>query len=179
MENQLPTLTNITTTIDSNKQDSQKIIVKAHANGASDPDGVITSYVWYYKTASDEEPQGLQITQKPEMTFVLPNITEKYQFGVIIEDNDGARIDSKEILSNNAPLIVDNENSNIHLPLITLSSNKKVAKIGEAINFTADVKTILGTNVTTKSQYAWDFDGDGRFDDKSSAATISHTFDKA
>ena len=57
LTNQSPQLTNISTTVDTNKKDSQKLIVKATANGVSDPDGVITSYIWYYKTASDEEPQ--------------------------------------------------------------------------------------------------------------------------
>lgn len=179
LENQLPTLTNISTTLDASKQDSQKVIVKARANGVSDPDGVITSYIWYYTTASDEEPQGLQITQKPEMTFVLPNITEKYYFGVIIEDNDGSRVDSKEILSSNAPLIIDNENSNVHLPLITLTANNKIVKIGQPVNISAQVKTILGTDVTSKAQYSWDFDGDGRIDERSSTSSISHTFQKA
>jgi len=50
------------------------------ANGALDPDGVITSYIWYYTTESDPEPQNIQITQKSDITFVLPNITEKYYF---------------------------------------------------------------------------------------------------
>jgi hypothetical protein len=71
--------------------------VKVKANGAIDPDGVITSYIWYFKTESDPEPQNIQITQKDEITFVLPNVTEKYYFGVIIEDNDGAKVDSTEL----------------------------------------------------------------------------------
>lgn len=179
LENQAPVLTNISTSIDSSKQDSQKIIVKAKANGVSDSDGVITSYIWYYTTASDNEAQGLQITQKPEMTFVLPNITEKYYFGVIIEDNDGARIDSKNILSTNAPLIIDNENSNIHLPLITLRTNNKAVKVGQPVNFIAEAKTILGSDITSKAQFAWDFDGDGRIDERSASSSISHTYNKA
>lgn len=179
LENQAPVLTNISTTVDANKQDSQKLIVKAKANGVSDADGVITSYIWYYTTNSDNEPQGLQITQKPEMTFVLPNITEKYYFGVIIEDNDGARVDSKNILSTNAPLIIDNENSNVHLPLISLKTNNKAVKVGQQVNFIAEAKTILGTDITNKAQFAWDFDGNGRIDEKSSTPNISHTYNKA
>lgn len=179
LNNQPPQLTNITTTIDASKKDSQKIIVKATANGANDPDGVVTSYIWYYTTESDNEPQGLQITQSPTMTFVLPNVTEKYYFGVIIEDNDGMRVDSKQILSSQAPLIIDNENSNIHLPLITLHVPNKVIKVGQNVTFSAEAKTITGNNVTNKAQYAWDFDGDGRIDEKTSTPSVSHTFTKA
>ena len=88
LANHPPELTSLTSTIDSAKKDSQKVLVRVQANGAIDPDGVITSYIWYYTTESDPEPQNVQITQKNEITFVLPNITEKYYFGVILEDND-------------------------------------------------------------------------------------------
>lgn len=80
LKNQPPELTSISTNVDTTKKDSQKLLVKVSANGAIDPDGVITSYIWYYTTESDKEPQNIQITQKPEITFVLPNITEKYFF---------------------------------------------------------------------------------------------------
>jgi len=80
LTNQTPEITSLTTSIDSTKKDSQKILVKVQANGAVDPDGVITSYIWYYTTETDPEPQNIQITQKSDITFVLPNITEKYYF---------------------------------------------------------------------------------------------------
>lgn len=67
-------------TIDGNKKDTQKIIVNVVANGARDEDGVITSYIWFYTTESDQEKQNIRITQSPSTTFVLPNVTEKYYF---------------------------------------------------------------------------------------------------
>lgn len=124
IKNQLPGLTGISTSIDTNKKDSQKVLVRVNANGASDPDGVITSYIWYYTTESDREPQNVQITQKPEITFVLPNITEKYYFGVILEDNDGAKANSMTDTTEQVPLILDNQNGNIYMPLIALSMPK-------------------------------------------------------
>lgn len=80
LSNQPPEITSITTTLDDTKKDSQKVIVRVQANGAIDPDGVISSYIWYYTTESDPEPQNVQITQKNNIAFVLPNITEKYYF---------------------------------------------------------------------------------------------------
>lgn len=177
--NQAPTLTNITTTIDANKKDSQKVIVHAVANGATDPDGVITSYVWYYTTESDPEPQSIQITQNPQMTFVLPNITEKYYFGVILEDNDWTRVNSSDLFQNKTPLLIDNANGNTNMPLITLNVPKKTVKAGEKVRFTVDAKTIMGTNITNKSQYAWDFDGDGKVDDKGTNPNWEYTYTKA
>lgn len=179
LKNHPPELTNISTSVDSTKKDSQKVVVKATANGVQDPDGVVVSYIWYYTTESDPEPQNIQISQNPSMTFVLPNVTEKYYFGVILEDNDGARVNSADILQRSTPLIIDNANGNIYLPLITLSTSKTNAKVGEKIRFSVDAKTIIGTNVTSKSQYAWDFDGDGRIDERSSGPSIEYAYPKA
>lgn len=180
LANNPPVLTSLSTSVDSGKKDSQKVIVRVTANGARDPDGVITSYIWYYKTASDQEPQNTQISTKPEITFVLPNIQEKYYFGVILEDNDGAQTNSMESSQNQTPLIIDNNNSNVYLPLITLSLPKSTVNVGETVNFSVEAKTILGTNITNKSEYAWDFDGDGRMDvSKLTAPTVTHTYDRA
>lgn len=124
IENALPKITSIDTSIDTTKKDSQKLIVNVTANGARDEDGVITSYIWYYKTESDSEPQNVKITQSPKTTFVLPNISEKYTFGVILEDNDGARVNSADTLKDQSPLIITNDDGNINLPLISLTVPK-------------------------------------------------------
>lgn len=180
LTNQPPEITSLTVSQDSTKKDSQKILVKVQANGALDPDGVITSYIWYYTTESDPEPQNIQITQKSDITFVLPNITEKYYFWVILEDNDGAKMNSTDSGQNPAPLIIDNANGNIHIPLITLTVPKTVINIGESLRFSVDVKTIIpGVNITNKSEYAWDFDGDGRIDEKSNTPTIDHIYTRS
>jgi PKD repeat protein len=176
LRNQPPELTSISTSIDSSKQDSQKLLVKVTANGVRDPDGVVTSYIWYYTTESDKEPQNVQITQKPEITFVLPNITEKYYFGVILEDNDGAKVNSLDSSADQAPLILDNQNGNVYLPLISLSTPKTAILAGDPMHVSVDAKTILWTNITKKSEYSWDFDGDGKFDEKTSVASIDHVY---
>lgn len=176
IKNQPPELTNISHSVDSTKKDSQKVLVRVMANGALDPDGVITSYVWYYTTESDPEPQNIQITQKPEITFVLPNITEKYYFGVILEDNDGARVNSMRDGGDRSPLILDNQNGNIYMPLITLTTPKNTILVGESVQMSAEAKTIVGTNITKNAEYAWDFDGDGRYDERTTNSTITHVY---
>ncbi len=43
-----------------------------------------------------------------------------------------------------------------------------------------EVKTIIpGVNITNKSEYAWDFDGDGRIDEKSTLPSIEHVYTKS
>jgi hypothetical protein len=176
IKNQLPRFTSISTSVDTNKKDSQKVLVRVTANGASDPDGVITSYIWYYTTESDREPQNVQITQKPEITFVLPNITEKYYFGVILEDNDGAKTNSMTDADEQVPLILDNQNGNIYMPLISLTLPKSAVLVGENVHMSVEAKTIIGVNITKNAEYAWDFDGDGKFDERSANPSVNHVF---
>ncbi|MBP9779181.1 PKD domain-containing protein [Candidatus Gracilibacteria bacterium] len=175
IRNEKPDLTSITTSIDATKKDAQKVLVKVTANGARDPDGVITSYIWFYTTESDKEPQNIQITQKNEITFVLPNITEKYYFGVILEDNDGGRKNSTDDSVEQMPLLIDNQDGNIYLPLISLTG-PKIGLAGEQLKFSAEAKTIVGTNITNKAEYAWDFDGDGKIDEKTTSPTINYAY---
>ena len=146
------------------------------ANGARDEDGVITSYIWYYKTESDSEPQNVKITQSPKTSFVLPNISEKYTFGVILEDNDGARVNSTDILKDQSPLVITNDDGNINLPLITLSIPKTQLLTGEKAEFSVTAKNILGTDLTPKSEYVWDFDGDGKIDAKTTTPQADHVY---
>jgi PKD repeat protein len=176
IKNLAPKLTSITTSMDQTKKDSQKVIVTVNANGARDDDGVITSYVWYYMTESDSEKQNVRITQAPSTTFVLPNITEKYYFGVIIEDNDGARTDSTDTLTDQAPLIVANEDANVNMPLITLSVDKSQVLTDDLVNFSVAARNILGKDITSVSEYYWDFDWDGHIDKKSNEPTATYSY---
>ena len=40
----------------------------------------------------------------------------------------------------------------------------------------AEAKTIVGTNITKNAEYAWDFDGDGRFDERSANPSVNYVF---
>lgn len=176
IKNIAPKLTGISTRIDTSKKDSQKVIVTAIADGAKDEDGVITSYTWYYTTESDSEPQWVTITQNPQKTFVLPNINEKYYFNVILEDNDGARTNSTDVIRDTVPLIIANEDGNVNMPLISLKTPRSQVLAGETIEFFVQAKTILGTDITNKSEYAWDFDGDGKIDKKTAESRVTHIY---
>jgi PKD repeat protein len=143
VKNLLPKLSNISIQKDDTKKDNQKIIVTATANNARDADGVITSYMWYYTTESDPEPQDIKILQKNSATFVLPNITEKYFFGVILEDNDGAKMNSIDTITEKIPFITANEETSIYLPLISVSASSNKVKVGDTITYIASAKTLI------------------------------------
>lgn len=176
IKNIVPKITSIEASVDTTKKDSQKIIVNVAANGARDEDGVITSYIWYYTTESDTEPQNIRITQSPKTTFIVPNVTEKYTFWVILEDNDGARVNSADVITDQSPLLVANDNANINMPLISLSTPKTQVLTDETIEFNVTAKNILGSDITSKSQYQWDFDGDGKIDKKTTEPKASYLY---
>ncbi len=179
LKNIAPKITAISTKIDQSKKDSQKLLINVNADGVRDDDGVITSYIWYYMTQSDTEPQWIKITQSANTTFVLPNVTEKYTFWVILEDNDGARTNSLNVIWDKSSLLVTNDDGNINMPLINLSVPKTQVIAGESVNFVISAKTIVGTDITSKSIYQWDFNGDGKIDKKWPEARVSYTYPNA
>jgi hypothetical protein len=95
---------------------------------------------------------------------------------VILEDNDGTRKNSMESGSDQIPLILDNQNANIYMPLISLTVPKTTVYAGEKVDVSAEAKTIVGTSITKNAEYAWDFDGDGKFDEKSTVPRASHIY---
>jgi PKD repeat protein len=61
-----------------------------------------------------------------------------------------------------------------------LSTPQSVINVGDKAHFSVSVKTIVpGVNITNKSEYAWDFDGDGRIDEKSTVPSIDHIYTKS
>ena len=72
VENLAPKISSLSVTAD--KLDADPVTVNVTANNAVDEDGAITSYIWYYYTAEDPEPQDFRITKSPKTVFVLPRI---------------------------------------------------------------------------------------------------------
>jgi len=153
------------------------VIVNLQAVWASDPDWVIQSYLWYYYTDSDLDPQDYRITTLPNTTFVLPKISWTYNFILVLRDNNNSEYSSKENESNSysLPLAWDN----INTPLINLWVDKNNIFIWDEVNFSAEVKNVLWEDISAKSEYAWDFDGDWFYDKESKTKNISYTYNKS
>ena len=119
IENLAPKLSSLSVIAD--KLDVDPVTVTVTANNAIDDDGVITSYIWYYYTEEDPEPQDFRITRSPKTVFVLPRIGARYYFAVILEDSNGLKINSADTNTEKYSLTITADN--INTPIISLKSS--------------------------------------------------------
>ncbi len=173
VENLKPTLSWLGISVQNENADP--VIVNVVANGAQDPDGVIQSYLWYYYTDTDTDPQDFRSTIVPNTTFVIPKITGNYYFVVVMRDNNDERF-SSESLSNEKYFITLSWD-NINTPLVDFRVNKTSIMAGDSVVFQASAKNVLGTDITERSEYAWDFDGDGFYDVETQEPSVEHTYE--
>jgi hypothetical protein len=153
------------------------VVVNVKAVGSKDPDGVIQSYLWYYYTDMDNEPQDFRSTVKPTTTFVLPKVSGNYYFVLILKDNNEARITSDE--ATGSKFFTTLAGDNMNTPLIELKVNDSSVTIGDDVVYTANVKNVLGQNIATGSEFNWDFDGDGFYDKTTKENTTTYKFSKS
>lgn len=150
------------------------VVVKVTANNPKDEDGAIVSYLWYYYTDSDPEPQDYRITKSPSTTFVIPRITWKYYFALSAEDSNWAKVNTEE--SSSERYSIQLATDNINTPIIKLSTDKTSIWVWEDINFEVSVNDILGKDISSKVEYKWDFDWDWFYDETGKTPKITHKF---
>lgn len=176
VRNKLPVLSSLDVTIQN--EESDPLVVTVDALGAKDPDGIIQSYLWYYYTDTDGEPQDFRSSTKPSTTFVLPKITGEYFFVVILKDNNEARITSEDA-TGGAKFFTTVTGDNINTPLVDMSVSDSSVAIGDEVTFSTQVKDILGQDISKKSRFSWDFDGDGFYDMEGIDKNISYRYKKS
>jgi PKD repeat protein len=175
VRNALPTMSALKVEVDDPTTDP--LIVRVDALGATDPDGVIQSYLWYYYTDTDTQPQDFRSTATPATAFVIPKITGNYYFVAILKDNNEAKVTSEEVTG--ARYFTTITGDNINTPIVELSVNDNSAIIGEEIVFTAKAKNILGQQIEKDASFSWDFDGDGFYDTQTTDATTTYKYRKS
>lgn len=175
IENELPTFTQI----DITPQDMSKdpVVLNVSLRNAKDPDGVIQSYLWYYYTNTDPEPQGFRVTNVPSTSFVMPKVTNDYYFAVVMTDNNEEKVNTEEI--SDARYFITLEWDNLNTPLVSLKINNSSISMWDDVIFNVVVKNVLWQDITNKSQFEWDFDGDGLYEQKTSIPNITYNFRKS
>jgi len=173
VENVKPTLSSVSVQV--TDESSDPVVVKVTALWSKDVDGVIQSYLWYYYTDIDTEPQDFRATKSSATTFVLPKITGNYYFVVVMKDNNEARVTSEEVTG--SKYFITLAWDNINTPLVKLNVNDSSVSIWDEVVFTAKVENILGNDLSKKVEYSWDLDWDGFYEKKWSSSVLSHKYE--
>jgi len=91
-----------------------------------------------------------------------------------MKDNNDERSSSEELSSSKYSITLSWDN--VNTPLVDFKVNKSSVLIWEEVVFTVTAKNILGQNITSKSQFAWDFDWDWFYDKETNTWDITHKF---
>ena len=172
VENLPPTLTSLDVRVQDEFADP--VIVEVNAQWARDPDGVVQSYMWYYYTQTDPEPQDLRATRRPSTTFTLPRITGEYYFVAVLRDNNEERITSEEITWSRHFITLTGDNLNT--PIVWLSVDRNSISVWDEVTFRATANNILMEDISWNATYHWDFNGDGFYNMQTTTPTASHIY---
>ncbi|MDD2907989.1 MAG: PKD domain-containing protein [Candidatus Gracilibacteria bacterium] len=175
VENLKPTLSSLDIRVKDSESDP--VLVSVNALGAKDLDGVIQSYLWYYYTDLDPEPQDFRATKIESTTFVLPKVTGNYYFVVIMKDNNEARSNSQDL--NGSKYFITLTGDNVNTPIVDLNVNNSSVSIGDEVVFTSNVENILGQNLNSKVKFSWDFDGDGFYDKETDTNSVAYKYESS
>ncbi|MDD3144837.1 MAG: PKD domain-containing protein [Candidatus Gracilibacteria bacterium] len=173
VENLKPTLSSLNISV--KDIESDPVLVSINAIGSKDLDGVIQSYLWYYYTDLDPEPQDFRATKTESTTFVLPKVTGNYYFVVVMKDNNEARSNSQDI--NGSKYFITLTGDNVNTPIVDLNVNNSSVSIGDEVVFTANAENILGQSLNSKVTFSWDFDGDGFYDKETSTNSVAYKYE--
>ncbi len=173
VQNINPTLSSLTTTVEN--LESDPVIVTVNAIWATDKDGVITSYLWYYYTDLDNEPQDFRSTVSSSTKFVLPKITWNYYFVVLLSDDTESRVSSEELWKKASLTLAWD---NINVPIVELKTNDNSVHVFDEVVLTAKVQNILKQDLSKKVKYFWDYDGDWFYDKETKVPLYKHSYDK-
>jgi len=152
-------------------------VVQVTAHAADDRDWVIQSYLWYYYTDIDPEPQDFRATKLSNTTFVLPKITGNYYFVAMLKDDNETRVSSEDVTWSKYSITLTGDNINV--PLVKINVDDSSTSVGKEVVFSAQVENILWQNLSQKAEYSWDLDGDGFYEKKTDVPNVAYTYEKS
>jgi len=155
------------------------VIVNVSALWTKDRDWVIQSYLWYYTTDIDNEAQDFRITKTANTTFVIPKIQWTYYFGVMMKDNNGAKVNSEDLVNKIWNNFLELQWDNSNTPLIDFTVWDSSVAIWEEVYFRAVAKNIRWDSIEKTAKFSWDFDGDWFYDKETDKGTITHIYKKS
>ncbi|MBI2638033.1 PKD domain-containing protein [Candidatus Peregrinibacteria bacterium] len=157
--------------------------IKVTAEGASDEDGNIQSYqFWYYDPAEADLQLSPVTTYGKENNFAAITIETKgeegeeheYIFCVTVTDNENTTSECRELFQEEELPKIKVKNGPNKPPTVDFTIDKNQVRMNETVTFTANVTDPEGKPI---AQYIWDFDGNGFQDDQpTQEATVQHAY---
>jgi len=156
------------------------IDVKVTAEGATDPDGRITNFqFWYYSNAEPERKLGVIDTKNNNATITIDTYGEssaerEYYFCASATDNENTRVECNELIDESARPKIKIKNGPNLAPTATFAVSPSTSvKNDQEITFTSSSTDVDGRIV----KYVWDVEGDGfHNNDPTESATITHKY---
>jgi hypothetical protein len=162
------------------------VIVKLQAQNLKDPDGFLSHLVrYYYRSENPEKLIEAKVTpgsvQFVNFSIPKPRQPGEFSFGVKLIDNDKGENTSENILGGKGPALFFPTNANNpDIPLVTVKTDKSVAKVGEEIVVTTDSSILSNRSDFEELRYfKYDFDGDGSYDLTSKNTSETRKFNKS
>jgi PKD repeat protein len=157
------------------------VTVQLNAIGASDPDGRIVRYRWwYYESGNTENEYGAQITTGPTATMIIGTRGDEgqqktYTFAVEITDDENNSVKSTDLLAETAWPTLTVTNGPNKAPVAKFNVDRTTIFVNESVNF-ASSSTDPDGSITA---YYWDWEGNGFADNTTNEGpSVSHTFTK-
>jgi PKD repeat protein len=155
------------------------VTVQLNAIGASDPDGKIVKYRWwYYDPANDQDELGVQVSTSSNANLTIGTRGEEgqqktYKFAVEITDNENNTVSSRDIIDEKSAPELTVTNGPNKAPVAKFNVDRTDIAVGESVNFASASTDADGQIVA----YYWDFEGDGFANNtKNEGPNVSHTF---
>jgi len=163
--------------------DTTPVEVRLTAEGATDADGRITNYqFWYYAPAERERKLGVIDTTNNSASLIIDTYGEseqerEYYFCVSLTDNENTRVNCTDLFDESElPRIKVTNGPNIAPAAGFEVSPSTSVKAGREVTFTSSSTDADGRIV----EYIWDVEGDGFHNNNpSESSTIRHTYTTA
>ena len=163
--------------------DTSSLTIKVTAVNASDSDGTISRLRFYYYNIDDPD-RILEYKDSwisaPYAYFVVPrsSLAWEYKFWVMVYDNDGGMVDSKDVLWSNPSVYFQAcGDPTKDIPVVTLKSSATRIDIWDTVNFTAVAKVTNNIDdFEVERTFYYDFTWDWSWDLITKNDEVSYTF---
>ena len=162
---------------------TNNLTVKVTAVWASDSDWSISRLRFYYYNVDDpdrilEFKEGWPST--PYVFFVIPRVAWEYKFWVMVYDNDGGMVDSRDYLWSNPSIYFPAACDSSDIPTVTLKVNKQNIEVWDTVTFTVVARIPSDNeNFEIERTIYYDFTWDWTWDLTTKKNTIDYTFTEA